>query len=203
MTQHSMADQSHSDQATRESSVRGMAITADAYDPLAPEYLDDPQIVVQPILAQTPVFYHPPLNCYVVMRHGDVRAVFNAVETFSSASYKAIPPPPHLRDRVPVQYERVAQVIIGGGVLNMDPPDHTKERRTAQRTFTHPGVASATGEFEQKADALIDEFIDRGSCDLMQEFAYRLTLSVVGEILGRPQEHLPRFHAWIGEASGL
>jgi hypothetical protein len=85
----------------------------------------------------------------------------------------------------------------------MDPPAHTKERKTAQQAFTRQRAAAAEAEIEHKANSLIDEFSDRGSCDLMQDFAYRLTLSVVGKMLGLPDEHLPRFHAWIGEVFGL
>jgi hypothetical protein len=50
------------------------------------------------------------------MRHSDVRAAFNDFETFSSAAYKSLPPAHHLRERIPLEYERAAQVIIGGGI---------------------------------------------------------------------------------------
>jgi cytochrome P450 len=45
--------------------------------------------------------------------------------------------------------------------------------------------------------------IEAGSCDILQDFAYQLTLRVVGELLGLPDEVLPGFHAWIGDVFGL
>ncbi|MEV5354903.1 cytochrome P450 [Streptomyces sp. NPDC052693] len=181
-----------------------MTTLADAFDPLSAEYLNDPQAAVQPLLADSPVFFHKALNSFVVTRHEDVRAVLTDFETFSSGAYKALEPSVEALATIPDEHKRVAQLVIGGGILlNLDPPVHTRERKAAQKAFTRPRVNQASDNIAAKADALIDGFADRGSVDLMQDFAYQLTLAVVGDMLGLPSEHLPRFHAWIGEVFGL
>ena len=181
-----------------------MTTLVDAFDPRSPEYFDDPQAAVQPLLAGSPVFFHAPLNCFVIMRNEDIRAVLNDFETFSSGAYKATEPSVDVLATIPEDQKRVAQLVIGGGILlNLDPPVHTRERKAAQKAFTRPRVSQASDSIAAKADALIDGFADRGSADVMQDFAYQLTLAVVGDMLGLPSEHLPRFHAWIGEVFGL
>ncbi|HWU08073.1 MAG TPA: cytochrome P450 [Streptomyces sp.] len=181
-----------------------MTTPVDAFDPLSAAYLDDPQAAVQSLLAGSPVFFHDPLNSFVVTRNEDVRAVLTDFETFSSGAYKAVEPTVEALATIPDEHKRVAQLVIGGGVLlNLDPPVHTRERKAAQKAFTRPRVSQASADIAAKADALIDGFADRGSIDLMQDFAYQLTLSVVGDMLGLPSEDLPRFHAWIGEVFSL
>ncbi|HET6509018.1 MAG TPA: cytochrome P450 [Baekduia sp.] len=179
------------------------APTLDGFEPFSPEYLKDPPAALQDLMRETPVGFHPPLGAYVVMRYDDMRAVINDFETFSSNAYKALPIGADLRDRVPEEYERAAQVIIGTMALILDPPAHTVQRKAQQRTFTRPRIAAAADDIEAKANALIDAFVDEGSCDLLQDFAYQLTLSVVGDLIGLPRDQLPGFHAWIGDVFGL
>jgi cytochrome P450 len=181
-----------------------MTTLVDGFDPQSPEYMDDPLAVVQPYVTESPVFFHPPLNAFVVLRNEDVRTVLTDFETFSSGAFKALEPSVEALATIPEDQKRVAQLVIGGGILlNLDPPVHTRERKTAQKAFTRPRVNQAADSIETKAEALIDGIVDRGSADLMQDFAYQLSLSVVGDMLGLPPEHLPRFHAWIGEVFGL
>ena len=181
-----------------------MTTLVEGFDPQSPDYMDDPLAVVQPLVAGSPVFFHPPLNAFVVLRNEDVRTVLTDFETFSSGAFKAVQPSVEVLATIPEEHKRVAELVIGGGILlNLDPPVHTRERKTAQKAFTRPRVNQAADSIEAKAEALIDTFADRGTADVMQDYGYQLSLSVVGDMLGLPAEHLPRFHAWIGEVFGL
>src|SRR5207244_868113 len=109
-----------------------------------------------------------------------------------------------LRDRIPEEWEHVGQVIQGGQVTNMDPPGHTWQRRALQRAFTHRRVDGVRPDIAAIANELIDGLADRGSCDLMHDFAMQLTLRVaVGSLLDVPQELLPGFYAWIVDVFGV
>ena len=56
------------------------------FDPLSPEYLQDPFAVMRELAArEEPVFYAPAIDYYVVTRHADVEAIFLDHETFSAA----------------------------------------------------------------------------------------------------------------------
>ena len=177
--------------------------TLDGFDPFDPVYLQDPQAALQDALRDAPVFHHAPLDSFFVLRYADARRVLSDSERFSADAFKAMPVPARLRERIPPALSRAGELVIGGQLLNMDPPAHTRERRTAQRTFTRPRVEATAPRIEAIAHELIDGFIENGSCDLLGDFAYQLTLRVIGGMLGLPDEMLPGFHAWIGDVFGL
>jgi cytochrome P450 len=56
------------------------------FDPLAPDFLEDPFAVLATLDEDTPVFYAPSLDYYVVTRHADIDAVFHDNATFSAAN---------------------------------------------------------------------------------------------------------------------
>ena len=76
---------------------------------------------------------------------------------------------PVFRDRISEEWEHAGQVIQGRQLNNLDPPRHTVERRAEQRTFTHGRVDAVKPVIAAIANGLIDELVDRGGCDLMQE----------------------------------
>ena len=177
--------------------------TLAGFDPFAVEYLRDPEAALQQALREVPVFYYEPLKAFVVLRYDDVRRVLTDYETFSADAFQAMPVPERLRDRIPEQFERAGRLIIGGQILNMDPPRHTRERKTAQRTFTRPRIERTVPRIEEIANELIDGFIADGACDILADFGYALTLAVVGEMLGIPPDMRTGFRAWIGDVFGL
>jgi cytochrome P450 len=118
-------------------------------------------------------------------------------------AYKTMPVRPDLRGRIPEEFERVGQVIQGGQLPNMDAPAHIPQRRALQQTFTHKRVDVHRPDIEAIANELIDGVQQRGSCDLMQDFAAQLTLRVVTTMLKVPQELVPGFHAWINDVFGI
>src|SRR4051795_4092413 len=57
------------------------------FDPLSEDFLADPYAVMAALpLAETPVFYAPSLDGYVVTRHADVESVFLDTDTYSAAT---------------------------------------------------------------------------------------------------------------------
>lgn len=54
------------------------------------------------------------------------------------------------------------------------------------------------------ADELLDAALARGSTvDLVRDYAYPLTASVIAEMLGVPREDHPRFKDWSDQITGL
>jgi cytochrome P450 len=163
-------------------------------DLLSHAYRVDPGAAIQDALEASPVSFYEPLNCFVVLRHEDARTVLADYETFSSRVFRVLPAP-----EADPEAQRVTKLIIEGQALGMDPPEHTRERRAAQRSFTHARVRTTIPQIERIANELIDAFVDRGECDLMTEYCYKLTLRGVGTMLGLPVEDLPAFEAFINE----
>jgi cytochrome P450 len=130
--------------------------------------------------------------------------VLDDYETYSSRAYRATPVRDDLRARIPEEWERVGQVIQGGQLTNLDPPAHTGQRRTLQRAFTHRRVDAVKPDIAAIASELLDGLQDRGSCDVLTDFAMQLTIRVaVGTLLDVPEELLPGFLAWVADVFGV
>src|SRR4029079_12000865 len=56
--------------------------------------------------------------------------------------------------------------LIRGGILDMEPPDHTRVRRLVSKPFTPKMVEGLRPAIEAAASDLLDEAKERGSMDL-------------------------------------
>jgi cytochrome P450 len=177
--------------------------TCPGFDPFSQAYVKDPQAWLQAVPGGVPpAFYYEPLDFWVLTRHADVRSAFTDSATFSSTAFRAIPVPPSLRSQITVEQERIANNIIDN-ILNMDPPAHTRTRKAAQQAITRQLVLAAHARIERTAIELIVRFKSLGHCDLMQDFGYQLTLSVIAGMLNLPPTSLADIRTWINDVFTL
>jgi cytochrome P450 len=87
-------------------------------------------------------------------------------------------------------------------MLNLDPPDHTRLRRLVQRAFTARRVEALRPRVEEVAAALVDAMAaiaarsPGGVVDLLDQFAFRLPITVICELLGVPARDQDDFREW-------
>jgi cytochrome P450 len=82
------------------------------------------------------------------------------------------------------------------GLAVSDPPDHTWKRRLAFEMFKPGPLRRQEPMVRGIVDDLIDQFVDRGECEFVAEFANRLTASVILTLFGLPLDHLDRAMSW-------
>ncbi len=87
---------------------------------------------------------------------------------------------------------------LGGHLLNIDPPDHTRLRRLVAAAFTPRRIERARDRVQAVADELIDAIASRGEADLIAAVAFPLPIVVICELLGVPAEDQQRFQRWAG-----
>jgi cytochrome P450 len=159
------------------------------FDPISQEFLADPYPTLARARRENPVFFYEPLNLWVVTRYDDIVTVVSDFETYSSRAIGVVPPPADLADRVPAD-------LMDEAVIGLDPPVHTVSRKNANKAFTRGLVEEQEGPMRRIADELIDGFVGRGECDLVNDYCYPYTLRVIVGMLGLPEEDIPRFRAW-------
>lgn len=72
-------------------------------------------------------------------------------------------------------------------ILGSNPPDHTRMRRRMSGAFTARRVQGLRAAIELQAAELINTMRDKGNqADIMADFAYRLPVNVICELLGVP-----------------
>ncbi|RGC68267.1 Cytochrome P450 107B1 [Micromonospora sp. MW-13] len=86
---------------------------------------------------------------------------------------------------------------IQGGILSMDPPDHTRLRRLVARAFTARRVEELRPRTRQIADELVDGLLAAGPpADLVAHLATPLPIRVICDLLGVPVTDQDKFHTW-------
>ena len=95
------------------------------FDPFSPTFLAEPFAVLASLPRETPVFYAPSIDYYVVTRYADIEAVFLDHETYSAANTQ-LP----LVSLVPeaVQTLRAGGTAPQPSMVSLDPPAHTRLR---------------------------------------------------------------------------
>ncbi|MBX9978926.1 MAG: cytochrome P450 [Mycobacterium sp.] len=79
------------------------------------------------------------------------------------------------------------------GFLFLDPPDHTRLRKLVSKAFAPKVVAGLQPEIEALVGGLLDRIAERGSFDVVADFAYPLPVAVICRLLGVPLEEEPQF----------
>jgi cytochrome P450 len=77
-------------------------------------------------------------------------------------------------------------------IINMDPPDLNKRRRVMSHAFTPRAISKLEDGIRARAGALIDRLIAAGGGDWIGDVADVLPMSVIGDIIGIPDEDRPQ-----------
>ncbi len=73
-------------------------------------------------------------------------------------------------------------------LLAVEPPDHTRYRKSVSAVFTPRAVAALRDRVQQTADSLLDALgAETGVVDVVQRYCAQLPVAVIGEILGVPE----------------
>jgi cytochrome P450 len=131
---------------------------------------------------------------WLATRYADARLVLGD-RRFSRAMEKEKDAP----RRSPVQRE--------GGILQMDPPDHTRLRTLVAKAFTMRRVELLRPRVVSLAAGLIADLKAAGPpADLVDRYALPIPVAVICELLGVPVADRPKFRVWSDAAlstSGL
>ena len=115
---------------------------------------------------------------YCVTKYEDLKHVSKTPEIFSSEKNGAL-----LRDPDENSLAGMQQIMI-----NMDPPRHRQYRATVNKAFTPRMMADLQPAVKKIVDGIIDNVIEKGECDFVEEIAAILPMEVICEMVGVPQE---------------
>jgi cholest-4-en-3-one 26-monooxygenase len=115
---------------------------------------------------------------WAVTRHADVEHVSRHPELFSSARRLS------LFGEVPEHHIQIQRLMM----LNMDPPQHTRQRAFVNRGFTPRMIGRLEQHVTAICHSLLDNIQERGRADFVTEIAAPLPLWVICELVGAPVE---------------
>lgn len=170
----------------------------DETDFFSEENLADPYELLARLRDEQPVykFHQKSFNRdqYIVTPYALVEKVFRDHENYSSGFMEILTGGAEAPAEV--------QEILAKGwpevntMFTADEPDHTRLRALAQKAFFPKRIKRMSELIEQTVHKLIDEFIERGECDFVRDFAVPLPVNSIGEIMGVSYEDRALLNAW-------
>jgi cytochrome P450 len=137
----------------------------------------DPFSAYDQVRSVSPVLPVPQFDLWMVFDYENVKRALTDYETFSSSPAKANRPnPPWL--------------------VLFDPPRHAKLRALIMRAFSPRVVAALEPRIHVLSHQLLDQAIERGAMDFVTDFAERLPLMVIAQLIGIPDADWQRFRHW-------
>jgi cytochrome P450 len=151
------------------------------FNPWTPEFIADPYPFYHRLRVNEPM-HLTPLGLYVASRHADVSKILRD-KRFGKDFIGRI-----TRRSGPQILEEPVYRSMSHWMLQLDPPDHGRLRGLVVRAFTARRIEDMRPRIQQIVDEIIDYAEPRGRMDLIADFAFRLPVTVISDMLGIPQE---------------
>jgi cytochrome P450 len=163
------------------------------FDPTSTAYVVNPYPLYTQARQSEPIFFSPALNAWMITRYDDIKTILHDPRRFSSFG---------ILETV-ADYAPATQAILEpykhsltNGIVNVDPPQHTRFRASLTKTFSARGVAKYEPLVRWLANQLIDQFIGDGRIDLFERFNYPFPALVIFNLIGVPEADLEQVQAW-------
>jgi cytochrome P450 len=157
-----------------------MSTTADTSTPLVYDPYDyliheDPYPTYARLRTEAPLYRNEARGFWALSLHEDVMAGFRDSEQLSSAHGVSLDPAatgPHAHRTM--------------SFLALDPPRHGRMRALVSRGFTPRRVLDLEPRIRELTRQYLDAAMERGSFDFIGDFAGRLPMDVISELMGVP-----------------
>ena len=166
------------------------------FNPWAPEFITDPYPFYHRLRVTDPM-HLTPLGLYVASRHADVSEILRD-KRFGKDFIGRM-----TRRSGPQILQEPVYRSMSHWMLQLDPPDHGRLRGLVVRAFTARRIEDMRPRIQQIVDEIIDHVEPRGRMDLIADFAFRLPVTVISDMLGIPQEDRQIFFTSSRAASRL
>ncbi len=154
-------------------------------DPFDYQFHEDPYPIYAALRAENPLYRNEEMGFWALCRHADVLAGFKDSRRLIN------------RKGVSLEVSNLGDNIeLVMSILGMDPPRHGKMRGLVSKGFTPRRVAMLEDEIRGLATRYLDQFADVGACDFVADFAGRLPMDVVSEMLGVVPEDRDMLRGW-------
>ncbi len=154
-----------------------MASQRVALDPYDYAFQEDPYPVYARLRAEEPLHHNPTLDLWALTRHADIAEAFRTEGTYSNSWGVAIEQSAWGPDAHKVM-----------SILGMDPPRQNRLRALVSRGFTPRRVHDLLPRIQELTDRYLAECLEMGSFDWIADFAGRLPMDVISELMGVPEE---------------
>jgi cytochrome P450 len=156
------------------------------------ELVVDPYPYFDYLRTQCPVLREPHHGVVMVTGYEEARKVYTDTSTFSSCNsvtgpFPGFPVPLEGDDVSALIEEHRDELPFSDQITTFDPPKHEAHRGMLMRLITPKRLRENEEFMWHHADRQIDEFVAKGQCEFIKDFAAPFTLYVIADLLGVPE----------------
>lgn len=155
------------------------------YHPYSDQIFDDPYPVYEQMRAATPACYVEEYDAWFLSRFDDIWKVGPDFKHFTAQEGTT---PNHLLTK---------DTPLNLSFASMDPPQHSKYRAQMSDHFKPKAVAEMEPKMREIVKGLVDAFIERGECDLVQDLAAQVSVRGALGVAGLPLELADQASGWV------
>ncbi|MDE0067349.1 MAG: cytochrome P450 [Acidimicrobiaceae bacterium] len=154
------------------------------YNPFGFAHHDDPYVAYKRLRDEAPAYWNPELEFWALSRFDDVMEGFRDTALLSSRGSVA------LESRRPIGQNSGFHQMI-----EYDPPEHTVLRKLVSRVFTTRTVAKMEAEIRRIFTRCLDEVIETGRAEVVNDLTSPFPMDVISAVLGVPAADRPALRA--------
>ncbi|WP_369196655.1 cytochrome P450 [Streptomyces djakartensis] len=177
------------------------AVSDTGFDPWDPAFLADPYPALAELRAAGRVHRFEPTDQWLVPHHADVSALLRDRRLGRTYQHR-FTHEEFGRSAPPAEHEPF-HTLNDHGMLDLEPPDHTRIRRLVSKAFTPRTVERLKPYVRDLADELVSALADAGGGDLLRDVAEPLPVAVIAEMLGIPESERAPLRPWSADICGM
>ncbi|THD48498.1 MAG: cytochrome P450 [Bradyrhizobium sp.] len=163
------------------------ATTEPLFNPLSPEFIRDPYPHYARLRSTDPM-HLAPHGLYLASRYAEASLVLRDKRFGKDFVERST------RRYGPKIMEEPIFRSMSHWMLQKDPPDHARLRGLVVKAFTARRVEDMRPRIQQVVDETLDRLAERGHMDLIEDFAFRLPVTIICDMLGIPEDHREVFY---------
>ncbi len=162
------------------------------FDPDDASFIANPYPAYERMRADHPLLWNPATGQWIVSRFHDVNTLLR--DRRLGRTYLHVASHAEIGRDQPPEWQDPFWRLVQDGMLDREPPDHTRLRRLVSKAFTPATVEGLRPRIEMIVGRLVDAALEAGEFDLIADVAEPLPVTVIAELLGVPagDRHLLR-----------
>jgi cytochrome P450 len=168
--------------------------TATLFRPNDPAFVADPYPAYEALRAGGRVHYDEATDHWLVPWYEDVDRLLR--DRRFGRTYHHLASDDEMGRPTPPAWHTPFWHLIRNGILDMEPPDHTRVRALVSKAFTPRMVERLRPRVQSIVDGLVDDIEGAGEVDLISRVAEPLPVTVIAELLGVPEADRHLLRPW-------
>ena len=164
-------------------------------------FIADPYPRYAELRAGGRIVYDETTDHWVVPHHADVNALLR--DRRFGRTYHHLATDEEMGRPTAPEWHAPFWHLIRSGILDMEPPDHTRVRALVSKAFTPRMVDSLRPTVAALMEELADGLAGAGEIDLIATLAEPLPVAVIAEMLGVPRAEWHLLRPWSADICGM